>query len=328
MITLGFLADTHLGFDYPRNPRIQRRRRGHDFQKNYLTALAELEAAGVDAIIHGGDVFFRSRVSDEVQAMAYEPLLPLAEAGFPVLLVPGNHERSVLPPNPLFKHPNVFLFDRPRSVVLELQGYEVAFGGFPFVRHQVGYSWNRWVAETEILQTRADLKVLCVHHSFHGARVGPVDFMFRKGADVVGLDQIPAEIPLVLSGHIHRRQILKGQNGSQVIYPGSIERTSFAEERETKGYALVQIDGLPDDVMIHTEFMNLPARPMVRISLPEILISNAEIAEYLKFELQALSADSIVRVVVQNKDQLSLLSANWLRDLVPESMNIELSVPR
>lgn len=35
-----FLADSHLGIDLPAQPRVPRRRRGHDFLANHALALA------------------------------------------------------------------------------------------------------------------------------------------------------------------------------------------------------------------------------------------------------------------------------------------------
>ena len=62
-IRILLLADSHLGFDLPARPRIARRRRGHDFQANYATALEPALAGEVDVVVHGGDVFLRSRVA-------------------------------------------------------------------------------------------------------------------------------------------------------------------------------------------------------------------------------------------------------------------------
>ena len=60
------LADSHLGFDLPMRPRVQRRRRGHDFLANLDRALRPALAGEVDAVVHGGDVFDRSRVRPAV----------------------------------------------------------------------------------------------------------------------------------------------------------------------------------------------------------------------------------------------------------------------
>ena len=56
------LADTHLGFDSPPHPRVTRRRRGPDFFANFERALQPARRGEVDLVVHGGDLFFRSKV--------------------------------------------------------------------------------------------------------------------------------------------------------------------------------------------------------------------------------------------------------------------------
>lgn len=87
-----FFADTHLGFDLPRHPRIQRRRRGDDFFANYHHILNFALTEKEDLVVHGGDFFFRSKVSPSIIEKAFEPLIEVAKAGIPIYLVPGNHE--------------------------------------------------------------------------------------------------------------------------------------------------------------------------------------------------------------------------------------------
>ena len=69
------LADTHLGFDEPRRPRVEKRRRGPDFWANYHRALAPAREGRVDLVVHGGDLLYRSKVPPGLVAAALEPLL-------------------------------------------------------------------------------------------------------------------------------------------------------------------------------------------------------------------------------------------------------------
>ena len=46
------LADSHLGFDLPVRPRVERRRRGHDFLANYASALQPALDGEVDIVVH------------------------------------------------------------------------------------------------------------------------------------------------------------------------------------------------------------------------------------------------------------------------------------
>lgn len=46
-----FVSDTHLGFDLPARPRVERRRRGDDFFRGFETALQPAFAGQVDAVV-------------------------------------------------------------------------------------------------------------------------------------------------------------------------------------------------------------------------------------------------------------------------------------
>jgi exonuclease SbcD len=67
------LADTHLGFDLPLRPRVERRRRGPDFFANLERALEPALRGEADLVVHGGDLLFRSRVPDRLVEMAMGP---------------------------------------------------------------------------------------------------------------------------------------------------------------------------------------------------------------------------------------------------------------
>ena len=130
-------ADTHLGFDLPQRPRVERRRRGHDFFANYELILRAAVEERVDLVVHGGDLFFRSRVPIALVQQAFIPLKRLAEQGIPVYLVPGNHERSKIPYDMLALHPGIHIFDRPRTYTFDVRGVRLALTGFPYHRVDV-----------------------------------------------------------------------------------------------------------------------------------------------------------------------------------------------
>ena len=52
IIRILLIADTHLGFDLPFRPRIQRRRRGLEFFANFKRALRPALNDEVDAVVH------------------------------------------------------------------------------------------------------------------------------------------------------------------------------------------------------------------------------------------------------------------------------------
>jgi hypothetical protein len=71
------------------------------------------------------------------------PYYRLKEAGAEVVVVPGNHERSVQPARLLLAHPRIHVIEEPRRVGLTLDGMEVSIFGFPFVRQDVRGKFER-----------------------------------------------------------------------------------------------------------------------------------------------------------------------------------------
>jgi DNA repair exonuclease SbcCD nuclease subunit len=101
-----------------------------------------------------------------------------------------------------------------------------------------------------------------------GATVGPGDFTFRTAEDVIRIRDVPSGFAAVLSGHIHRQQVMTkdlrgGPVAAPVLYPGSIERTSLAEIGEPKGFMIVDVGAFGNGGALRWQFRRLPARPMM-----------------------------------------------------------------
>ena len=253
-----FFSDTHLGFDYPLRPRAERPRRGPDFFANFQRVLDHARSSRADLVIHGGDFFHRSKVAPGIVDLAYQALFEFADSGIPIAIVPGNHERSVLPPSLFLNHPSIHVFDHPRTFRFQTRGGSVAVSGFPYLRN-IRTEFARVVKECEAGRHSADHRLLCLHHAVEGAVVGPAGFVFRDAADVIDRRHLPTDFDCVLAGHIHRQQVL-GYD-VPVVYCGSIERTSYAEQHETKGFCELTLHH--DAPQPTIEFHQLPSRPMV-----------------------------------------------------------------
>ncbi len=271
------VADTHIGHDWPRRPRVDRPRRGPEFLANFERALAPALRGEVDLVVHGGDLLFRSKVWPELVQRAMAPLFRVADAGVPVYLVPGNHERSRIPFPLLALHAGVHLFDRPRTHRLQLRGVRVALSGFPYLRGARD-GFRAAVAQTGWRGVPADLRLLCLHQLIEGARVGITDFTFTHGPEVVRARDLPGAFDAVLSGHVHRAQVLRADLAGRplpapVVYPGSVERTSGDERGEEKGYQRLTLSPTPSGspAALAVRFVRLPTRPW--IGLPAMKMS-------------------------------------------------------
>jgi len=332
VIRILLLADTHLGFDLPVNPRIHRRRRGHDFLANYATALHPALCGDVDLVVHGGDVFNRSRPVSSVVWQAFEPLTRVADRGIPVYVVPGNHERGRIPHLRFAHHPGIHVFDRPRTFVTDVRGVRVAVAGFPSERDDVRSRFSDLVAAAGCSDVNADVRLLCLHQCVEGATVGPANYTFTTAADVIRAGDIPPGFAAVLSGHIHRHQALtRDLRGrplvAPVLYPGSIERTSIAEADEEKGFMIVELACSDDGVHVDWTFHKLPARPLVRHDLELDGLDAERVESSIRLIVANAPADAVVSVRVSGaitEPVSRVLSASFLRALTPPSMNLDL----
>ena len=326
------IADTHLGFDLPVNPRIQRRRRGLDFLANYAAALEPAFAGEVDLVVHGGDVFNRSRPPSSVAWQAFEPLQRVADRGLPVFVVPGNHERGRIPHLRFAQHAGIHVFDRPRTVVAEVRGVRVAVAGFPSERDNVRRRFGDLVADTRWAGAEADIRLLCLHQCVEGATVGPANYTFTTADDVIRGGDLPRGFAAVLSGHIHRHQVLtKDLHGhllpAPVLYPGSIERTSIAEADEDKGFMIVKLTSDSSAVRVDWHFHRLPARPLVRHDLQLDGLDAAQVESTIRSIVANAPADAVISVRVSgspSEEGSRVLSAEFLRGVAPATMNLDL----
>jgi DNA repair protein SbcD/Mre11 len=332
-IRILFLADTHLGFDYTFNPRIERRRRGDDFFRNYELTLQSALEGKVDCVVHGGDLLYRSKVPPKLVWMAFQPLLKIADQGIPVYLVPGNHERSVIPYELLGAHPLIHIFREPQTYFWEKGGVSIAFSGFPCDRDLVRENFTNLLSRTQWQEVKADYRFLCLHQAVEGAQVGVQNYTFRYTPDVIKDSDLPPGFTAVLTGHIHRAQVLKQDLAHKplpcpVIYPGSIERTDFAEMNEKKGYFILEID-VRKKTLTH-QFIELPARPMFKIEIPSTIKDDSEMESFLKAAITDLPSDAVIKFHVPYDmifEHFPCLHAHSMREIVPLTMNFEV-LPR
>ena len=257
-------ADTHLGFEITKVVQGHpegRQRRADSIFKNFLAIVQHTIDIEADLFIHSGDLFNKYYIPREILDELIRPFLNLSRGGIPVLIIPGNHERSEFPFDLFHGAPGVFVFDRPKSLSLTLDGYSVGVAGSPFIRKDSKRIFLAALEETEYEGLRSDFNILVTHQAFDGASVGPVDFTFRAGRhDTVSRHTIPLDFDYIAAGHIHRYQILYHplKPGLNFVYPGSIQRMSFAETYEEKGF----VEGEVLNGRIETRFIPLPAYEM------------------------------------------------------------------
>ena len=243
------LTDTHLGSRWAIEGAPRGFCRSHDHAEALERALAPVFAGEVDAVVHTGDVFDRSRPPSDAIATA-RAAFGRVGAQVPVVMIPGNHDRRGLA-HTLGDLPGVEVHDAPARVRLG----ELWVGAVPYVGRAAAWS------EAARVAVGAGVDLLLAHEAFHGVRVP--GFTFRAGArdDTVGVDHLPPGVRDVACGHLHPRQIVH-VGAARVVCPGSTERTALSEASQRKGYAMWTRRGGSWDVSLH----DLPVRPVLVLS--------------------------------------------------------------
>lgn len=264
------IADTHLGFKAGRTVTGR------------LTVLNQLFVAfesvlnvarreKVDTVLHAGDLFNRSKPTQKVVARAYGLIESLLNDDIGFIVIPGNHDRSHLPSTLLST-----LFENGHFLgrLTKIDLGDVSIIAFPYDSSAPRKSLSKAGKIAATLGNQPSI-ILC-HQLFDGATWGPHQFRFTNRKDALQASGLPEQVQLVVTGHIHRAQQLQG---NRVVYPGSLERTSFAEAIEPKGYLLIDIDSDGHEVV----FQKADALPMdvLELDIRKSIIDHSKIEEKL-----------------------------------------------
>lgn len=297
-ITVLHTADLHFGMEsYGRiDPATGMNRRLVDFRDAFSRALDHAIERDVDLVLIAGDCFKARDPQATHQREFATCLKKVLDRRIPVVVVLGNHDT----PNAIGRAhalavfgslgvPRLTLFDRPDVKVIDTFHGPLQIAALPylarsFLLDKEAYKSlpmeevNRLLADRcEVilreLAARLDPNlptILGYHGSVAGAIFGSErsvmighDLVVPYGAlDVRRPDGSPAWDYVAL-GHLHRHQDLNEGRQPPVVYPGSIERIDFGEEREAKGFCMVDVER----GRAAYEFVPLPARPFVTLRL-------------------------------------------------------------
>ncbi|MDM3848905.1 MAG: exonuclease SbcCD subunit D [Aphanizomenon gracile PMC627.10] len=332
------LSDIHIGsgFCHGRvNPATGLNTRLEDFVKTLSLCIDRAIADHVDLVLFGGDAFPNATPAPYVQEAFANQFRRLVDADIPTVLLVGNHDqhsqglggaslniyRTLGVPgfvvgDTLTTHRistqtgNIQIITLPwltRSTLMtrqETQGSSLA------EVNQILTDRLEVVIEAEIRRLDPDLPtVLLAHLMADNATLGaerllavgkgftlPLSLLTRPCFDYVAL------------GHVHKHQNLNKSNDPPVIYPGSIERVDFSEEKEDKGYVMIDLE----KGKVNWEFCPLPVRTFRTI---EIDLSKQDdpqkalLKGITKYDIQ----DNVVRLIYKlRSEQLDLIDNSSL----------------
>ena len=287
------LSDIHLGsgFSHGRiNPQTGLNTRLEDFVKTLSHCIDRAIAEPVDVVLFSGDAFPDATPPPYVQEAFAKQFRRLADADIPTVLLVGNHDQhsqgnggASLCIYRTLAVPGFVVGDSICTHRLTTRCGDIQVITLPWLTHstlltrpeteglslaEVNYLLIKRlepVLEAEIRRLDPGIPtVLLGHLMADRANLGAERFLaVGKGFTIPLSMLIRPEFDYVALGHVHKHQNLNKTNDPPIVYPGSIERVDFSEEKEDKGYVLVELE----KGQVEWQFCPLPARPFCTIEV-------------------------------------------------------------
>jgi exonuclease SbcD len=221
----------------------------------------------VDLVLFCGDAY-RSREPTQTHQREFARRINrLSTSGIPIFLLVGNHDL----PNAIGKATtteifdtlavkNVYVSNRPEIYRIPTNGGTIQIVSLPWLRRSALLSKEETknltldqinqrleqALSSVIVANASKLDpglpaILAAHVWVTGAKVGSERSMIIGQEHALLLSDVaqPA-FDYIALGHIHKHQVLN--NNPPVVYAGSLERLDFSEEKDDKGFYLVEID--------------------------------------------------------------------------------------
>ncbi|MFM6376700.1 MAG: exonuclease subunit SbcD [Microcystis panniformis] len=338
MIKILHLSDIHMGsgFSHGRlNPKTGLNTRLEDFMGSLSLCIDRAIATPVDLVLFGGDAFPDATPPPFVQEAFASQFRRLADANIPTVLLVGNHDQHSqgnggvsLSIYRTLAVPGFIVGDRLTTHRITTRNGDIQVITLPWLTRATlltrpeteGLSLsgvnelliNRLepVLEGEIRQLDTSVPtVLLAHLMADRASLGAERFLAVGKGFTVPLSLLNRpQFEYVALGHVHKHQNLNPSNDPPIVYPGSIDRVDFSEEKEDKGYVLIEVA----KGEVKWEFCPLPVRTFRSI---EVDVSEAENPQ--KELLKALKKHDIQEAVIRlvykiRSEQLELINTNQL----------------
>ena len=321
-------ADIHIGVEnYGRpDPVTKTSTRLVDFLDTLDEVVTFASENSADIVLFCGDAYKSRNPNQTHQREFAKRIYSLANNGIQVFLLIGNHDSPNIPGPasaldifPTLNIPNVHIGSTLTTHLIETKSGPIQIVSLPWVRKgqfmssaetdqlstEELNSTIQSMLTTEISYQASNLdpdipSILSGHVSIDSARTSSEKSMML-GNDYVLLKSSVAlpQFDYVALGHIHKYQLLN--ETPKVVYPGSLQRIDFGEEKDVKGFCSIHLDPTKKTGQRETSYKFIPvnARRMVtiKITLDEIdqEPTSTIITEIKKHNI----TDAIVQVMIE-----------------------------
>ncbi|MFK8186479.1 MAG: exonuclease subunit SbcD [Phormidesmis sp.] len=318
MVKILHLSDIHMGssFSHGRiNPQTGLNTRLEDFQLALRRCVDAAIAHKVDLVLFGGDAFPDATPPPYIQQAFASEFCRLVAANIPTVLLVGNHDQHAqgiggasLCIYRTLGVPGFIVGDTLTTHRIDTQSGPIQIITLPWLTRSTlltrpetqGLSMGevgellleklRIVLESEIRKLDKEIPtVLLAHVMTDTARYGAERFLAVGKGFTVPMAILARDcFDYIALGHVHKYQEVS--QSPLAIYPGSIERVDFSEEKEEKGYILLEVE----KGSAEAQFCALPARVFKTI---EVDLTQSETPQATL--LEALSKQDLSEQIVR-----------------------------
>ena len=270
MIKILHLSDIHLGsgLNHGRiNPQTGLNTRFEDFVAALTRCIDRALAESANLVLFGGDAFPDATPAPYLQDAFATQFRRLVDAQIPVVMLVGNHDQysqgqggASLSIYRTLAVPGVVVGDRLETHCVQTATGPVQIITLPWLTRSAlltrpeteGLSLAevenrlrdrlRIALEGEFRQLDPKVPtVLLAHAMLDTAMFGAERFLAVGKGFTLPMSLVARDcIDYVALGHVHRHQVLC--QSPPVVYPGSIERVDFSEEKEDKGFVWIELE--------------------------------------------------------------------------------------
>ncbi len=296
-------GDLHIGMtNYSKlDPETGLETRLLDFFNTFDRIIDKAIEEQVDAFLFAGDAYKTRDPSPTQQRGFGERIKRIAKSGIPIILAVGNHDTpnaegkaNTLDIYSALEIDNVYVSRKPELLNIKTKSGNLQVITAPWL-HKADFKTlgDKLLGLYEKIKPGSPA-ILVGHLEVEGSSMGS-----EKGLAIANDVTVPLSLltdrrlSYVALGHIHKFQELSQK--PYVLYSGSPERIDFGEEKEDKGFVLVDI---PEPGKATYQFIDSGARKFCTIKIAlqgdDKDPTNTILEEIKKHEIK----DTVVRVII------------------------------
>ena len=342
-------ADVHIGvenYGFP-DPLTRTSTRLNDFLSSFDEVVNYSIDNKADLVLMCGDAYKSRNPSQTHQREFAKRIAEITKHNIPVFLLAGNHDSpnirvqaTALDIFNTLDAPYVNIGAELKTHLIETKSGPIQIIALPWIRKgdfitsQDTKGLSNTQINKEIQKTITDIikseienlnpeipAILAGHVSIDSAKTSSEKSMML-GKDYILLKSsiTSNKLDYVALGHIHKHQILN--DNPKIVYPGSLERVDFGEEKDVKGFCSIVLDPNQESGNREQEFNFIPvaARRFITIR-SKIKNSDTSPTETVISQIKNHDiSDCIVQVIIEiPTSKINDLNENKIRETLKEA---------